>query len=108
METDYLLVITTTTSREDAEKIAALMVKERLAACAQIEGPLISTYWWKGKAEKDQEWKCSFKTSKSKYSRLEQAIKDVHSYDTPEIIVLPILAGSSDYLDWMKAELNAE
>ncbi len=108
METDYLLVITTTASKEDAEKMAALMVSKRLAACVQVEGPLTSVYWWKGKAEKDQEWKCSFKTSKSKYSQLEQVIKDNHSYDTPEIVALPIVAGSPDYLDWMKTELESK
>ncbi len=108
METDYLLVITTTSSKEEAEIIADLMVSKRLAACVQVEGPLTSVYWWKGKPEKDQEWKCSFKTSQLKYSQLEQAIKENHSYDTPEIIALPIVMGSTEYLDWMKTELEAE
>lgn len=106
MTPEYLIVITTTDTAEDASRLATEMVEKRLAACAQVEGPIISTYWWQGKIEQGREWKCSLKTSTAVYPKLKAALKQVHPYDTPEIIAVPITAGSRDYLDWMDAELK--
>jgi len=99
-------VVTTTETREDAEKIAKDLVEKRLAACAQIVGPIVSTYWWKENVETAEEWQCLLKSKKSLYDDVEKAIKMIHPYETPEIIALPIVSGSDDYLEWLNAELK--
>ena len=106
MEQDYLLVVTTTEQQQEAEQLAAIIVGKRLSACAQVEGPITSTYWWEGKVESAIEWKCSFKTSTKVYKALEEAIKKHHTYDTPEILAFPIADGSEEYLKWLEAELQ--
>jgi len=107
MADHYLLVVTTLAKAEEAEKIAALMVKKRLAACAQVEGPITSIYWWKNSLEKEREWKCSFKTSVDLFPELEKALKQSHPYETPEIVGVPIKTVSQEYRAWMKAELKS-
>jgi len=104
--TPYLIVFTTTGTAEDAHRLASEMVQRRLAACAQVEGPLVSTYWWLGKIEQGSEWKCSLKTSSDHYPALEKALKQLHPYDTPEILAIPVADGSRNYFDWMDAELK--
>lgn len=103
---DYCLVITTTDSRQEAEELSFRITEARLSACSQIEGPITSVYWWQGELEKGEEWKCTFKTSMVKYEELERKLNEIHSYDTPEIIVIPITKGSKAYLDWMGEELS--
>jgi len=105
METDYLLVVTTTEHQQDAERLARMAVEKRLSACAQVEGPVNSTYWWQGDIETSPEWKCSFKTSKRHFQKLEKEIKKAHPYDTPEILAFPIAGGSREYLTWLEKEL---
>ncbi|MCP4753594.1 MAG: divalent-cation tolerance protein CutA [Proteobacteria bacterium] len=107
METPYLLVVTTTARQEDAEELAQAIVEKRLAACAQVQGPITSIYRWQGKVENEQEWKCTFKTSRDLYKKLETELGDSHPYDTPEIVALPIVQGSADYLAWLEEELQA-
>lgn len=102
----YIQVVTTTEKREDAEKIAKALVEKRLAACAQLVGPIVSTYWWKGNIETAEEWQCLVKSKKSLYGEVEKAIKMLHPYETPEIIVLPIVSGSADYLKWLTDEVR--
>jgi periplasmic divalent cation tolerance protein len=94
----FVQVSTTVEKREDAEKIAALVVEKRLAACVQVLGPVKSTYWWQGKVEDAEEWLCLMKTRQDLYKPLEKAIKSIHSYDEPEIVALPIVEGSEGYL----------
>jgi len=72
----------------------------------QIVGPITSTYWWKGSIETAEEWLCLIKTSQNLYADLEKVIKEMHPYETPEIIAIPILTGSSDYLQWLDNELR--
>ncbi len=107
MKNRNYLVITTSSNKEEVQKLAETMVQKRLAACAQVEGPITSTYWWKGKVEKDEEWKCSFKTSEALYPELERLLKHEHSYDVPEIIAIPIVEGNNDYLSWLAKELKS-
>jgi periplasmic divalent cation tolerance protein len=102
----YIQVFTTTPKKEDAEKIANVLVEKRLAGCIQIVGPILSTYWWKGNVETAEEWLCFIKSKKTLYDELERAIKEVHPYETPEIIALPIISGSKDYLGWLNNELK--
>jgi periplasmic divalent cation tolerance protein len=103
--TDAIQVVTTTGSKEEAEKIARALVARRLAACVQVGGPVASTYHWQGKVETSQEWLCVIKTLKSRWTALEAAIRELHSYDVPEILAFDVVAGSRDYLGWLAAEL---
>ena len=104
---EYIQVITAIEKREDAEKIANAMVEKRLAACVQIVGPIISTYWWKGNIERKEEWLCIIKSKKDLYDVLEKAIKEIHPYETPEIFALSVVAGSEDYLKWISREVKS-
>jgi len=102
----YIQIITTTEKKEDAEKIAMTLVEKRLAACVQIAGPITSLYRWKGNIEIAQEWQCWIKSKEVLYKEIEKAIKSVHPYEVPEIIAMPIVAGSRDYLEWLESEVT--
>lgn len=104
--TDYLQVLTTTGSEEEAERISAALVERRLAACVQVIGPISSRYRWQGKVEHEQEWLCLAKTEASRYAEIEAAIGELHSYDEPEIVATPIVAGSTGYLAWLSKSLQ--
>ena len=106
MMEEYIQVITAIEKREDAEKIANALVEKRLAACVQIVGPIVSTYWWKGNIERAEEWLCIIKSKKDLYDVLEKSIKEIHPYETPEIFALSIAAGSEDYLKWLSREVK--
>ncbi|MEO0162787.1 MAG: divalent-cation tolerance protein CutA [candidate division WOR-3 bacterium] len=97
----YIQVFTTVEKKEDAEKIAKIVVEKRLAGCVQILGPIKSTYWWKGKIENAEEWLCIIKSKKELYPELEKTIREIHPYETPEIIAMPIIAGYEGYLKWL-------
>lgn len=101
METKYIQVYTTVEKITDAERISRAIVEKKLAACAQITGPIISEYWWEGKMEKGEEYVLVMKTKAGLYDELEAAIKLHHTYDVPEIIALPIIRGNEKYLDWI-------
>ncbi len=103
---EYIMVMTTTSKKEEAENIANTLVEQNLAASVQITSPIKSTYRWKNEINKNEEWLCLIKTSRKIYDKLEQAILEIHSYDTPEIIALPIVAGSNDYLGWLGSQLE--
>ncbi len=103
--TDAIQVVTTASSRDEADRIARAVVEQRLAACAQISGPIESTYHWQGAIETSTEWRCTFKTLRSHYASVEAAIRQVHSYDEPEILATAVVAASAGYLDWLAAEL---
>lgn len=106
--TDAIQVFTTVDSREAAGAIARALVERRLAACAQIVGPIESTYWWEGAVETAQEWLCIVKSTQERYPALESAIREHHPYDVPEILALPVSAGHSAYLDWLRGELRTQ
>lgn len=108
MKEECIQVFTTAAKREDAEKIARALVEKRLAGCVQVVGPAVSTYWWKGKVDMAEEWLCFIKSKSSLYGKIEKALKKIHPYETPEIIAIPIFAGSKEYLDWLKNELIKE
>jgi len=104
MINDYIQVFTTVEKRRDADRMASVVVNQRVAACAQVVGPIRSTYWWKGKVEEAEEWLLMMKTRRGLFSSLEKEIKALHPYEVPEIIALPIVAGSASYLEWIKEE----
>jgi periplasmic divalent cation tolerance protein len=100
----YIQVFTAIDKREDAENLAQYLVTKRLAACIQIVGPIVSTYWWKDRVETAKEWLCIIKSKHSLYKQLEQAIRKIHPYAVPEITAMPITAGSTEYLTWLNDE----
>jgi periplasmic divalent cation tolerance protein len=100
--TDKILVLVTCGSRKEARKIARALVGQRLAACvSEIGVPVASTYRWKGKVDSAKEFLLLIKTSKRRFAAVRDAVRELHSYDVPEIIALPITAGSHSYLDWI-------
>ena len=99
--TDFVQVLTTVASEEEAGRIAALLVERRLAACVQVVGPIVSRYRWQGQVEEEREWQCLAKTTRTAYAAVEAAIREIHSYDEPEIVATPIVAGSAGYLAWI-------
>jgi periplasmic divalent cation tolerance protein len=98
-------VSTALASRETALRMAELLVERRLAGCVQVVGPVTSTYRWQGKIEQSEEWLCVVKSLSELYPQLEAAIRGAHSYETPEIVAVPIVAGSSDYLSWLAEQV---
>jgi periplasmic divalent cation tolerance protein len=102
----YCQVVTTTDAREAADQLARGAVEARLAACAQVLGPITSSYWWEGAVASDQEWQVVFKTTAAAYPALERHLRQVHSYDVPEILCLPVTAGHRPYLDWLDTEVT--
>ncbi len=102
---DYVQVLTTVGSAEEAERLAALLLERRLAACVQTVGPIESRYRWQGQLESEREWQCLAKTEARLYEQVEEAIRAAHSYEEPEILAIPVLAGSSGYLAWVSENL---
>jgi periplasmic divalent cation tolerance protein len=100
----YIQVSTTVEKKEDADRIAKILVETRVAACVQVIGPIRSTYWWKGKVEEASEWLCVMKTREELYSDLEASLKAVHPYEVPEIVAVPLTKGSEGYLRWIEEE----
>ncbi len=96
----FVMVTTTAGSREEGEALAQALVGERLAACVQLL-PITSYFTWKSQVQRDDEVLLLVKTRRSLYSRAEERIRSLHSYDTPEVIATPIVDGSSAYLSWI-------
>ena len=104
LEVHYLQVQTTTDSRAEAMELSRAAVEARLAACAQVAGPVASVYWWDGGLERAEEWLVLLKLPVDRYDELATFLAERHSYDEPEIIALPIVAGSAAFLAWMREE----
>jgi len=102
----YLEVSTSVARRGDATRISRVLVEKRLAACVQIVGPIRSTYWWQGRIETAAEWLCLAKTTAARYPKLAAELRRIHPYDTPQIVALPVVAGSADFLAWLAAEVR--
>jgi periplasmic divalent cation tolerance protein len=104
VSSQFLQVQTTTDSRAEAVELARAAVESRLAACAQVSGPLASTYWWEDSVERAEEWLLTLKLPAKGYPALAEFITRRHSYDEPEIVALPIVTGSEAYLSWIEEE----
>jgi periplasmic divalent cation tolerance protein len=96
----YGIVLVTTSSKIEGEAIAFKLLEEKLAACISMT-PINSIYTWENKIESTQEWQLMIKTDLNHFDKLESRIKTLHSYQTPEIIALPIVKGSQSYLNWI-------
>jgi periplasmic divalent cation tolerance protein len=101
---DLYQVILTAGSPEEASHLGTMAVRDRLAACAQVSGPISSTYWWEGRMETAREWVCTLKTTAPMVERLVEELERAHSYDVPEIVAVALHGGNARYLDWVRAE----
>jgi periplasmic divalent cation tolerance protein len=103
-----LLVVTNLPDRESAEKLAALLVERRLAACVNILAPCASVYRWQGEIQHDEEHPLLIKTVQDRYAELEASIRANHPYELPEIIAVRIADGLPAYLQWVESETHQE
>ncbi len=88
-------------SQEEADAVASSVLDRRLAACVQVVGPVESRFWWEGKLDTATEWLCLIKTTEERLDEVVATVREAHSYDTPEIIALPVVGGSESYLRWV-------
>ena len=100
-------ISTTVNSEPEATRIARETVKRKLAACAQVSGPIRSHYFWKGEFCSDTEWRVAMKTLMSHKEELLELLESIHPYETPELLVRRIDAASAQYLDWMRSSLES-
>ena len=102
-----VLILTTASTHDEASRIAEALVAERLAACVQLS-PIESWYRWEGRIEHAPEMRLHIKTTADRADQVRDRIRALHSYEVPEIVVLPIGGGSADYLDWLAQAVRAE
>ena len=105
-DSHWSVVLTTTDSETLADTIAAALIEAQLAACVSIF-PIRSVYSWQGQIHKNGEWQLLIKTRKSQFKAVSEKVRSLHTYDTPELIALPIEQGSADYLNWMDEIIKA-
>ncbi|MCW4022656.1 MAG: divalent-cation tolerance protein CutA [archaeon] len=101
-----IIVLMTASSKKEAENISHKLLEEGLIACANIVDGVSSLFWWKQKIEHENETLVIMKSSEKLFKEITQRIEELHSYEVPEVLALPIVAGSQRYLDWMKSNLE--
>jgi periplasmic divalent cation tolerance protein len=106
MNTPYIIVLVTAKDKKEAEKISRGLLEAKLIACANIIAGVQSLFWWQGKIDTSKEVLLILKTKKNLFKKIIARVKSLHSYQTPEIIALPLVAGSKDYLDWIGSSCN--
>jgi periplasmic divalent cation tolerance protein len=104
--TDKIVVFTTCGSEEEARKLASALIEKHLAACVNITAPVTSIYRWKGAIEEQKEWMLIIKTRREKFESLRILLEAAHSYELPEVLALPVVEGSPNYLAWLEAETS--
>jgi len=102
----HALVYITTSGEEESKKIANILVDRKLAACVNIISSIESIYLWKGEIEDDNESLLIAKTKISNIDKIIKRVKEIHSYETPAILAIPIIDGSKDYLDYLDSEIS--
>jgi len=100
MNNDYIIVLVTTASKQEAEEIVQHLLGDKLIACGNIVGPVTSFFRWSGNVEKAEEFLVLMKTRKGLFQRLSDVVKTLHGYEVPEILAVPIVEGSRDYMYW--------
>jgi periplasmic divalent cation tolerance protein len=103
---DQIAVLMTVPNAEEATRVAEMLIKRKLAACVQLLPPMTSIYIWKGEVERASEILLIAKSTRAKFDELEAAVRAIHSYETPEIIALAIVAGTEAYLSWLSSCLD--
>lgn len=106
--TEKIVVISTCGSEEEAARIAKKLVDGHIAACVNLLPKVRSFYRWRGKVEDATEWMLVVKTSRARFDALRTVLEATHSYELPEVLALPIVDGSPNYLAWLDAELGSE
>ena len=106
MSDEFCIVIVTVGKAEEAEKIASALVEERLAACCSLVPRIRSIYRWKGEVHRDEETLMLIKTRRTGFEALRRRVAALHSYEVPEIVALPVVAGHQPYLDWLAQEVS--
>jgi len=99
-------IVTTIDDRKAAEELGKRLVEERIVACCQVVGPIRSIYRWKGKVEEADEWYCVMKTRHDLYRRAEEAIKELHPYEVPEILAVTVDESLPEYAAWVETETS--
>ncbi len=102
MSDDICLVLTTCPDENSAERLAEVLVEQRLAACVSAGSPAVSTYPWQGRIEREREIPLTIKTARSRVSVLTETLVAHHPYDVPEVLVLPVIDGLDDYTQWIR------
>jgi len=102
----YRQVTTTLPDRDAAHRLGGRLVEERLAACAQVVGPVSSTYRWQGEVETASEWYCHLKTTAARVPALISRVRELHPYQTPEIIAVAVAEGDARYLKWIEESVG--
>ncbi len=105
---DLVIVLTTMPDDARTDELARTLVDERLAACVNVHGPMMSTYRWKGRVERDAERQLVIKTTPDRVSTLETRLRAVHPYELPEFIVIRVEGGSDAYLRWVEDETRSQ
>lgn len=105
---DPIVVFITAVNKDEATRLAEMLVEKRLAGCVQILPGVESVYRWQGRIERQEEVLLIAKTVSAKFDELSNEVTAVHSYETPEVVAVPIARGSGPYLEWLRASLNAE
>ena len=101
-----IIVLMTTATKKEAEKIARNLLNQRLIVCANMVGPVSSLFWWKEKISRENEFLVLMKTSADLFEKLATTVKQMHSYEIPEIIAVPITKGEQSYLEWLSGSLR--
>jgi len=101
----HIIVLMTAPTKEEADKIVRQLLNQRLIACANTLSPVKSQYWWKNKVEEANEFLVVMKTQKKLFNKLAETIRQLHSYEVPEILALPIIKGAEPYLKWLDSVL---
>ena len=101
---EFVQAVVTFDDRGKADEMAATLVRERLAACAQVEGPITSVFWWEGDAQTEQEYRAEFKTRAALLPALTARVAELHTYDVPQVVATPIVGGLESYMKWMREE----
>ena len=101
-------VTTTVPDRALADRLATALVEERLAACVQVAGPIESAYRWQGRLERSTEWHCHCKTTLDRAPALQRRVRELHPYEVPEIVVVPLVDGDPSYLRWIEESVRTD
>jgi periplasmic divalent cation tolerance protein len=102
---EKIVVLSNCGSEEEAARVARALVEARVAACVNILPKIRSVYRWKGAIEEESEWMLVIKSSRPLFTRLQSELRRVHSYEVPEVLAIPVVDGSEDYLAWLDREL---
>jgi periplasmic divalent cation tolerance protein len=106
--TEKILVLSNCGSEEEARRVARALVEARVAACVNIVPGIQSVYHWQGAIQEDSEWMLVIKSTRPMFESLAAELRKIHSYQVPEVLAIPVIAGDQNYLDWMDREISGK